>query len=179
MIDILKIDPVAAEDSVRATCGAELDDVLDVRVRPEHADVISAIRRLDLAGEVGPFCVTLLFETRPRGLLDPAQLGADIVWVALLRRLAGHDPNTASLVARQLIVELGRLQFDGHEVCGGVEAVIRYALSVIESQRGRQHEVWRESYAASIAGFVEDDHRPGYGLAVVVRAAKLWAGFRT
>jgi hypothetical protein len=148
-----------------------VDDLLDVHPRPEHLEVMNQLAApgtsTEDAGEI------LLSLTAPGKLLDPANLGVDVVWAVHLPRLRA-DPRKGSLMARQLFVHLERLMWQDAQVCPVTVAVAAYFAAGFELLRGRHHHARRMAHLA--AAQVDFEKPAGLSLLTMLRFAKLWVG---
>ena len=106
----------------------------------------------------------------PRGAVDPAHDDADVPWAVMLARLVAA-PAVGSRTARRWFGHLERMLWEDVQVSAVPMAVAAYAVAGFEDARGRDHEVWW--WLQMAAAQAEHDERPGLGLVVTVRAARL------
>lgn len=161
-----------AELQLGRVLGASIvHDLLDVRARPEHHEIIATINSPEMIVEDA--VKFLLGETIPNGILDPNNISSEIPWATLLRRTRGQ-PDTGSNVARAWHLHLHRLAADDVPVTPGSMSISAYLVSGFEDLRGRSSSSRR--WARIADAHVEHEPPPGLGSVVVVRAAKLWTG---
>jgi hypothetical protein len=164
-----------AEEAVRELVDADVARLLRPALRHEHAPIVEQIDRLPWGAEptdfmTGKALTILKVATMPGGLADPKEDDADIAWAIAINRTV-RVPSVGSRMGRAWFVHGMRLLGADAEVSAVFMSVAAYATAWCEAARGNRNEVARWITIAGIESEVDD--RPGVGLAVVVRAARL------
>jgi hypothetical protein len=174
---------------LRDLYGADLvDPLVEIILSPEQ---VSFLERLEMRGHpaahirmslidpgmLAPEVEAALLEaTVPGGPLDPAHLGGDVVWVAVIKTVLEVDVAGASKLARRLYARLVRISWDNTP--GAVHpvtfSVVAYSVAFIEHLRDCPHEVRR--WLREADGHTQHEYPPGLALLVYLRACRIWVG---
>ena len=167
----------AAEEAVRELLVPEVAGLLRPALPREHRAVLDALDRLPWHVEpiesVAMKALTILKEASiPGGIADPKEDDADVAWTMTLNRMASV-PSVGSRMGRAWYRHGVHSLLRDVEVSTVVQSVAAYTIASFEDALGNQREVGRWMMIAAVESEIDD--RPGVGLAVVLRAARLLA----
>jgi hypothetical protein len=164
-----------AEEAVTTLLVPEVARLLRPALPREHRAVLDALDRLSWDVEpiesVAMKALTILKAASiPGGIADPKEDDADVAWTMTLNRMTSV-PSVGSKMGRAWYRHGQRLLWADAGVSTVFLGMAAYTVASFEDVLRSDHAVARWLMTAGVETDVDD--RPGVGLAVVVRAARL------